>query len=143
MKLRAKVIINASAQEVFNVISEADLYAHFEPNCKTLHGKIALNELIKLDYKNTNNTCALKVVSFVKNHKIIFKQTLPLGLFSYTITLNVIAKDDFTTEFHREDESSGLFLRFLKRKLPDQNYLEKFCSSLKNYIEYTRTRSPR
>jgi len=135
VKFFAKTIINASALEVFRVVSDAALYPQFDPNCLKVYGRIEEGQSLIIHSRNGQKIYKPDVVSVVKDQKIILKTSLPFALFQNKWTFTIIPKDDFTTEFRREDEGQGPLLYFLKKEIPDQTSIREFCLGLKRFIE--------
>lgn len=134
MKFQAKAVINASAKEVFRVLSDTALYSQFDPHCIMASGEVEEGRLISIYYKD-DTAERFKVISLTKDQKIVLERALPFDLFVVVRTFNIMAKDDFTTELRRSDEGRGLLLWIFKDKIPKREQLREFCLGVKRYLE--------
>lgn len=134
-EFHTKAIVNAPARVVFEVLTNNENYARFDKNCRALKGTIEVGKKISfLSLQNRSRT--FTILKVTPHELMIWHWTLPLGLLSCRRTFLVIAKDDFTSEFHIIEEIRGVFgiiFPGFVRELGDE--LRVFSSGLKRFIE--------
>lgn len=136
-EFRAKAIINAPASAVFKIISDADAYPKFDPNCERVDGRIELGKKIVFVSKSKQyRIMRIRISDMTPDEGMIWEFGLPLNLLRGVRTFKVIAKDDQTTEFQMYEIQSGHLFNFFGKILPDQSHtFEQFAKGLKRYIE--------
>ncbi len=133
---RAKAIINAAASDVFKVLTDANAYPQFDPNCVLVDGHFAQGKRIALIDKLASARTRVRITLLSPNDVMIWELGLPFHLLKRVRTFKVIAKDEQTTEFQLSEVQSGYLLELLTSRLPDQNQaFQEFAKGLKKYIE--------
>jgi hypothetical protein len=134
---RTKAIINASADMVWQTITDGSLYPQFDPNCVNINGKIAQGKYIVIRSKlSPNRAFKVKVSEIKPQERMVWESGLPFNLFRGVRTFTVIAKDDQTTEFHMEEVFSGHLFNLFAKQLPDMSdAFRLFSQGLKKFIE--------
>jgi hypothetical protein len=137
MEFHGKAIINAPAKEVYRTLLTTENYPLFDKNCIKISGNIKLGSKILLHSKTDGHRkIRIKVSELIENKKIVWETNLPFKIVSVVRTFLIIAKDDYTTEFHITEVSSGFLLPLVKQKIPDMNtYFTDFARGLKKFIE--------
>ncbi len=137
MEYQSKIIINAPCEQVFNAISNVDLFPIFDPSCLKIEGSIKQKQNIKIYTRDRPQRPLMMRVSVVeKNQKMVWSTGLPFGLFRRVRSFIVFAKDDHTTEFLIAEVYSGPLLGLLKNTISDMSKEQKlFTKGLKKYLE--------
>lgn len=137
MEFRTKIIINAPSETVFNVITQADNFALFDPNCIKIDGEIGLGKKLSVYSKlNPKRVFKVYVRELSSGSRMVWESSLPFNLFKGVRTFTVLAKDDHTTEFNMHEIFSGYLLFLFKNKIPDMtNAFNVLAKGLKKYIE--------
>lgn len=136
LQYSATTIINAPAETVWAIITEAAGYAEWDENMLRLEGTIAPNEQLSI-YTKLAPDRAFKptVVEFTPNHKMVWQSGMPLGLFSGTRTFLLEPEGD-SVRFTLNEEFKGLMLPMLRGSIPNMNpVFETFVNALKERAE--------
>lgn len=136
-EFRTKAIINAPAAVVWQTIMDISNYPRFDPNCIKIEGVIKAGNHIKIYSKSRpNRGVRVRVTELLKDDKMVWEAGLPLNLFKGVRTFTVIAKDDYTTEFHMVEIFNGLLLGLIANVIPDMSdAFSQFSKGLKSFIE--------
>ena len=135
-EFRAKAIINAAADDVFKILTNAESYPKFDPNCESVDGYFEQGRKIAIVSKAKPNRFTALISLLQPNETMIWEFGLPFNLLRRVRTFRVIAKDDQTTEFQLSELQTGHFLDVLMHRMPDQSIaLQQFAKGLKKFIE--------
>lgn len=137
MEYQSKIVINASGEQVYNVISNPQHFSHFDPNCLKIEGTLKLGQKIKL-YSRLHGKKPLKmrVSVLVRNHKMVWVCGWPFNLFKRERIFTISAKDDSTTEFRIAEVYSGALLSLFRKKIPNMHTeFQLFTKGLKKFLE--------
>ena len=135
MEFRTKIVINASAETVFNTICQAENFVLFDPNCIRIDGEIKKGNYIKAHSKlNPGRAFKVRVSELKAPESMVWEGGMPFNLFKGVRIFSVIAKDDRTTEFHMVETFSGPLLNLFKNSIPDMTEaFKQFSKGLKKY----------
>lgn len=133
---KASITINASAEKVWGIITDANGYPEWDLSMDHIEGKLALGETVKFLTKLSPNAFPVKVTGFEPNRKLVLTGGMPLGLFKSERTHTLTANKDGTTAFHTEEIFSGLLLPVFGKNIPDltENF-QGFVAALKKQAE--------
>lgn len=137
---RTKAIINAPAAIVFKIITDASCHPIFDPNCIKIEGAMKQGKYLKLYSKLSPKRIAKVRVREIKpNELMVWENGLPFNLWRNVRTFTVIAKDDYTTEFHMVEVLSGPLLTWIEKWTPDlTDSFTQFSKGLKNISSHDR-----
>lgn len=132
-----EVNIDASAQTVWNILTDASSYQEWDPNMISLDGTIAPGETLTITTKlDPNRAFKPKVEVFEPNRKMVWKSGMPLGLFSGERTFTLTPQGDDSVKFAMKEEFSGLLLPLFGGSIPDMNpVFDEFGKALKQRAE--------
>lgn len=134
-KYSAVIEINASADRVWKILTDANGYPTWDLSMDHIDGKIALGETVKFFTKLSAQAFPVKVTVFEPNQKLVLTGGMPLGLFKSERTHSLSTKDG-KTHFHTEEIFSGLLLPVFGKNIPDltENF-QNFVVALKKQAE--------
>jgi len=135
-KYNASTDINASAETVWKILSDAGNYPTWDASMDHIEGTLALGQTVKFFTKLSAQSFPVKVTAFEPNHKMVLTGGLPLGLFKSERTHVLTANKNGTTTFHTEEIFSGLLLPLFGKNIPDltENF-KNFAAALKKQAE--------
>ncbi len=135
-KYSASITIKASAEKVWNIITDAGSYPEWDLSMDHIKGKLALGETVTFLTKLSPNAFPVKVTGFEPNRKLALTGGMPLGLFKSERTHTLTANKDGSTTFHTEEIFSGLLLPVFGKNIPDltENF-QGFVAALKKRAE--------
>ncbi len=137
MEFKTKIIINAPSKIVFNIITKADNFVLFDPNCIKIDGEICLGKKLSVYSRlSPNRVFKIRVSELVPGSRMVWESALPFNLFKGVRTFTVLAKDDHTTEFSVNEIFSGHLLFLFKKAVPDMtDAFNLLAKGLKKHIE--------
>ena len=137
MKFQAKSIINAPAEKVWAVLSEAKNFPKFDTTCIRIEGNIAEGKKIKIFSKlSPKHPFTITVTRMTKPRQMVWESGMPFDLFKGVRTFHILAKDDATSEFYLEENFSGPLLFLMRRVIPDMSHAFETCAQgLKEFVE--------
>lgn len=135
-KFKASITINAPAEKVWNILTDANGYPAWDLSMDHIEGKLALGEKVKFFTKLSPQAFPVKVIGFEPNRKMVLTSGMPLGLFKSERTHTLTTNQDGSTTFHTEEIFSGLLLPVFGKNLPDltENF-KGFVAALKKQAE--------
>ena len=138
-KYSASTTINASAQTVWTILSDASGYPQWDLSMDHIEGKLALGETVKFFTRLSPQAFPVKVTAFEPNRKMVLTGGMPLGLFKSERTHSLTPGKDGSTTFHTEEIFSGILLPIFGRNIPDltENF-RNFAAALKQQAEKER-----
>ena len=133
---KASTTIQAPAEKIWNILSDAAGYPAWDLTMVRIEGKLALGETVKFFTKLSAQAFPVKVTAFEPNRKLVLTGGMPLGLFKSERTHTLTANKDGSTTFHTEEIFSGLLLGVFGRTIPDltENF-QGFAAALKKRAE--------
>lgn len=135
-KYTASITINASAEKIWKILTDASGYPAWDLSMDHIEGKLALGETVKFFTKLSAQAFPVKVTAFEPNRKMVLSGGMPLGLFKSERTHTLTENKDSSTTFHTEEIFSGLLLPVFGRNIPDltENF-RGFATALKKRAE--------
>jgi len=133
---QASININASAETIWKILSDARGYPAWDASMDRIEGTLAPGETVKFFTKLSNQAFPVKVTAFEPNHKMVLTGGMPLGLFKSERTHTLTANKDSTTTFHTAEIFSGVLLPLFGKNIPDltENF-KNFAAALKKQAE--------
>ncbi len=133
----ATASINASADTIWNILTDVANYPAWDPGVDRIEGAIALGAKITAYTKlNPNRAFPVKVTELTPGKRMIWTGGMPLGLFRGTRTFTLTPQGDGNTEFSIKEEFSGPLLALIGRSIPDLTMtFQKFAAGLKAHAE--------
>ena len=135
-KYNATTKIDASAESIWKILTDADGYPAWDMSMDHIEGKLALGETVKFFTKLSAQAFPVKVTAFEPNRRMVLTGGMPLGLFKSERTHTLTANTDGTTTFHTEEIFSGLLLPVFGKNIPDLTVnFRNFAEALKKQAE--------
>ena len=132
----ATTTIHASAETVWNILTDTKTYPSWDVNMDHIEGKLALGETVKFFTKLSAQAFPVKVAAFEPGRKMVLTGGMPLGLFKSERTHTLTANQDGSITFKTEEIFSGLLLPVFGKNIPDltENF-NNFATALKKRAE--------
>ncbi len=133
--------ISATAEEVWELLIDADRYPEWNSTIVSLEGNIEVGSTIRLvSTLNPKRVFKLKVNEMVAPHRMVWADGMPLGLFRGVRTYTLRAIGEGRTEFEMEEVFSGILEPLISRAIPDMtDSFQEFARSLKVAAEAAPT----
>ena len=132
-----KIMINASANTVWNLLTDAPNWHTWNTTIDKIEGKIADGERVTVHAKiSPGRAFPVKVAEFVPPERMVWKGGMPLGLFTGRRVFSITPLDNGNVEFAMEETFSGLMSPLISKSIPDLNpaFIE-FAECLKKAAE--------
>lgn len=138
-KYSATTTIHASAETVWNILTDAKTYPSWDLSMDHIEGKLILGETVKFFTKLSAQAFPVKVTAFEPGRKMVLTGGMPLGLFKSERTHTLTANKDGSITFKTEEIFSGLLLPVFGKNIPDltENF-NNFAAALKKRAEDTK-----
>ena len=135
-KYSASITINAPAETVWKILSDAGNYPRWDLTMDHIEGKLDLGETVKFFTKLSSQAFPVKVTTFEPGKRMVLTGGLPLGLFKSERTHTLTPAGKGVIEFHTEEIFSGLLLPVFGKNIPDltENF-KGFVVALKKQAE--------
>lgn len=132
----ATIMIDAPAEKVWEILTNAAGYPEWDPNMDRVEGTIAPGEKITAYTKlSPDRGFPVTVTEFVPNERMTWAGGMPLGLFKSVRTFALMPKNG-RLEFLTHEQFSGLLLPVFGSSIPDLNpVFAVFAEGLKNQAE--------
>ena len=133
----AKTTINASAETIWSILTNAAGYPDWDPGVDRIEGTIAAGEKVTAYTKlSPGRGFPATVSEFVPGKKMTWSSGMPLGLFKGVRTFVLADKGDGAIEFTLREVFSGPLLGLIGRSIPDmtENF-QQFVAGLKAQAE--------
>lgn len=135
-KYSASATINASAETIWNILTDASGYPKWDLSMDHIEGRLALGETTKFFTKLSPQAFPVKVIAFEPNHKMVLTSGMPLGLFKSVRTHSLTQNKDGSIVFRTEEIFSGLLLPVFGKNIPDlTDNFKNFAAALKKQAE--------
>ena len=135
----ATTTIHASAETIWNILTDAKAYPSWDLSMDHIEGKIALGETVKFFTKLSAQAFPVKVTAFEPGRKMVLTGGMPLGLFKSERTHTLTANKDGSVTFKTEEIFSGLLLPVFGKNIPDlTGNFNNFAAALKKRAESTK-----
>lgn len=129
--------IRASAETIWQIITDAPSYPSWEPSVERFEGTIGPEQRFVAYSKLTpGRGFPIKVTVFEPPKRMVWLGGMPLGLFKGERTFTLTPRGEGTVDFTMREEFSGLLLPLIGRSLPDMTAVfEGFVAGLKARAE--------
>lgn len=135
MNCIVEVDIQASAEIVWNILSDAKGFPRWNSTITAIEGEIREGERLKLHVPGTSRTFTPKVSGVVPARRMVWSDGVA-GIFRGVRTFVLRPAGSASTEFTMEERFSGLMFALTKRLLPDfRPIFEAYASDLKREAE--------
>lgn len=137
MQFQAQRTINASAEKIWAILTDASKYPEWDPNMIRLEGEVAPGKKVTAHTKiNPDRAFPATVSEFEPNRRMVWASGMPLGLFKGARTFTLTPRDENTTDVDVREVFSGLLLPLIGRTIPDLSQsFEDFVEGLKQRAE--------
>jgi len=137
MTCEVKINIQASAESVWHLLSDATGFSRWNSTISGIEGQIRDGERLKLHVPGTSRTFTPKVSGVVHARRMVWSDGLPL-VFRGVRTFVLEMRDASSTDFVMQERFSGVVFAFAKRLLPDfRPIFEAYARDLKREAERT------
>lgn len=128
--------IDAPAQRVWALLTDAGSYRDWNPTIVSLDGRIALGETIRLvSTLNPKRTFKLKVATMDAPQRMVWSDGMPLGLFTGERTY-VLDERGGRTQFSMTERFTGPLSGLITKAIPDMtDSFAQFADGLKAAAE--------
>lgn len=128
--------INADPQTVWNLLTDAESYADWNPAVIQIKGPITVGNKVELvSIVNPKRTFKLNVTEMDAPNKMVWSDGMPLGLFKGERTY-LLEGQDGGTEFSMTEEYTGLLAPLITKSIPDMtDSFTQFADGLKQGAE--------
>lgn len=129
--------IAASADTIWQILTDAPGYADWDSGVVKVDGRIAPGEKIKVvSEANPGRAFAVKVTDFTPSRRMVWSGGMPLGLFRGVRTFTLAPEDNGTTHFQVREEYTGPMLPLIWKSMPDLGpSFDQFATGLKQRAE--------
>jgi hypothetical protein len=133
----ASIEIAASAEKVWQILTDGSKFPEWDPGMIRLEGKIALGEKITAYTKiSPDRAFPVTVSVFVPLQKMVWSSGMPLGLFKGERTFTLEKLSNGRVKFQCQEVFTGLLLPLIGRTIPDlQPSFDAFAVGLKARAE--------
>jgi hypothetical protein len=133
----ARVTINAPAETIWGLLTDAAGYPNWDPGMIRLEGTVAPGEKITAYTKiSPDRAFPVTVSHFVPKQAMTWSSGMPLGLFKGERTFTLTPQADGTVDFFVREQFTGLLMPLIGRTIPDlsQSFTD-FAEGLKAKAE--------
>jgi hypothetical protein len=132
----AEIEISGTPEAVWAALSDAAAYPEWDPNMKSIEGKIGLGEKLVLHTNITKQAFKVTVSELETDRRMVWKSGMPLGIFKGARTFEILPQGDGKVRVKVREVFSGLMSPIIGRMIPDlQPSFEKFVRGLKRRVE--------
>jgi hypothetical protein len=133
----ATTTINAPADKIWQILTDAPGYPQWDPTVIRIEGTIALgNKITAYTKLAPDRKFPVKVAEFVPGQKMVWASGMPLGLFKGARTFTLTPQADGSVEFSVREEFSGPMLAMIRGSLPNMTQpFADFAAGLKAAAE--------
>jgi hypothetical protein len=130
-----EVDIQASAEIVWNILSDAKGFPRWNSTITAIEGEIREGERLKLHVPGTSRTFTPKVSGVVPARRMVWRDGVA-GIFRGVRTFVLTPRSSTSTGFTMEERFSGIMFALTKRLLPDFGPIfEAYARDLKREAE--------
>jgi hypothetical protein len=135
-RFTASIEINASAERVWAILTDAKSYPAWNSTVEKVDGEIAAGQKVTVYAKATpGRAFPLKVSTFEPATRMVWSGGMPLGLFTGARTYTLTPKGS-AVSFSMTEEFTGLMAPLITRSIPDlQPAFDAFARDLKKAAE--------
>jgi len=133
----ATITINAPAEKIWQILTNAPGYPEWDPTVIRIEGTIAAgNKITAYTKLAPNRAFPVKVTEFVPGQHMVWASGMPLGLFKGARTFTLTPQADGSIEFSVREEFAGPMLALIRGSLPNMNQpFADFAAGLKAFAE--------
>lgn len=137
MEYAAEVMIEAPADLVWAILTDAAGYTKWDSGVEKLEGEIGEGKKIKLFSKvNPGRAFPVKVAVVEPSRVMTWTGGMPFGLFKGVRTLTLLGTSPSQTSFTMREVFTGPMLGAVSKKMPDlQPSFDRFAEGLKAEAE--------
>jgi Polyketide cyclase / dehydrase and lipid transport. len=137
MEYETKATIEAPADLVWEILTDAAGYLQWDSGVEKLEGRIAPGQKIKLFSKvNPKRAFPVKVAVPEPQRVMTWTGGMPLGLFKGIRTITLVGTEPSQTSFVMREVFSGPMLGMVSKKMPNlQPSFDRFAAGLKAEAE--------
>ena len=131
MTCGVEVNIEASAEIVWSLLTDAKGFSRWNSTITAIEGDIREGERLRLHVPGTNRTFTPRVSGVVPSRRMVWGDGLAL-IFKGVRTFMLKPRDDGSTDFVMEERFSGVMFALTKGMLPDfRPIFEAYANDLK------------
>ena len=133
----AEISINASPQDIWQILIDGDGYTDWDPGMDRVEGAIASGQKVSFYTKlSPERAFPVTVTVFEPDRRMVLTGGMPAGLFKSERTHTLKPEGDGSTKFTTQEIFSGPLLHIFGRSIPDltQNF-QAFAAGLKARAE--------
>jgi hypothetical protein len=120
MLYEAAADIQAPAETIWAIITDAPAYADWDSGVERIEGRIEPGERIKVYSElNPGRGFSIRVTQFEPPARMTWTGGMPLGLFKGVRTFTLTPGPGSTTRFEMRESFSGRLLPLMRRTMPD------------------------
>ncbi len=129
--------IEATPETIWNLLTDASGYPHWNSTVTRVDGRIALGERLTVHVKAApGRAFPVKVIAFDRPTRLVWSGGMPLGLFKGERTYELRAGTSGAVEFAMHESYSGLLAPLVAKSIPDlQPAFDEFAACLKARAE--------
>lgn len=133
---RSSIVIHASADTVWRVLTDASGWLRWNPTVVSIEGRIAAGQKVTVTPKaNPGRAFPLTVSVFDAPRQMVWTGGMPLGLFKGERTFTLTPRDG-AVEFTMREEFTGPLAGLIGKSIPDlQPSFDEFAAALKQAAE--------
>ena len=136
MKFEVTKTINAPAQVVWDLLTDAEQFPEWDPGTRQIDGRIALGKKIVAHTHYSERTFPIKVTTLDAPNKMVWSGEMQRGLYKGVRTFTLTSQNESTTILHVQELFTGLLLGVFKQNIPDlTDAFENFAQGLKERAE--------
>lgn len=135
LAFESKIVINASAEKIWSILTDVQKFPDWEPNVTKVEGETGLGQQITVHTRFSERAFPVTVSEFVPNERMVWSSGMPLGLFkgARTFTLTPVSGG---IEVKTREEFTGLLLPLFRGQIGDlQPTFDAFAQALKQKAE--------
>lgn len=137
MVCSVEVNIQASAQSIWSLLTDAQGFPRWNSTVAGIEGQIREGERLRLRAPGTDRTFTPRVSGVVPNQRMTWTGGFA-PMFLGVRTFELIPRTDGSTDFAMKERFSGLMLPLIKGSLPDfKPIFARYASDLKREAERT------
>ena len=136
MQYAVSISINAPAEKIWGLLTDAANYPNWNSTVSKVEGQIVQGEQIKVFAKiSPDRAFPVSVSELTAPQKMVWSGGMPLGLFKGIRTFTLTPKDG-AIEMSMKEDFGGLMLPLISMSMPDlRPAFEDFAADLKKAAE--------
>lgn len=128
-EIKTEILINATPEKVWSILTDFDNYPNWNPFIKSINGEVKVGNKIKAKIRQSESkemTFKPKIITFETNKELRWLgHLLFAGLFDGEHKFELIDNGNGTTTFRQSEKFKGIFVPLLKKQL-DNNTKKGF-----------------